>query len=139
MTSNPSRFANVIPNMKRDDHEVWVLCCAWHSERCGEQGYLSECLGFAHAGITAEGDNRVLYQKVAKELLSRLKSGKHKFGAINKGNIDWNCAVFLMDLASTMQQKMNEDQDKVQMCAESYILVDFLRLLYLVNLYAADV
>eukprot|EP01083_Nonionella_stella_P007397 21386_1 len=147
MTSNPSRFANVIPNMKRDDHEVWVLCCAWHSERCGEQGYLSECLGFAHAGITAEGDNRVLYQKVAKELLSRLKSGKHKFGVISKGNTDWNCAVSiqqtvfnrlekfcLMDLASTMQQKivgegkalfqvwMNEDQDKVQMCAESYSL-----------------
>eukprot|EP01084_Bolivina_argentea_P033699 62319_1 len=79
MTSNPSRFANVIPNMKRDDHEVLVLCCACYSERCGEQGYLSECLGF---------DNRVLYQKVAKELLSRLKSGKHTFGAINKGNID---------------------------------------------------
>eukprot|EP01083_Nonionella_stella_P292168 993793_1 len=100
-------WANVIPNTKRDDHEVLVLCCACYSERCGEQGYLSECLA----------TEKRLYQKVAKELLSRLKSGKHKFGAINKGNIDWNCAVFLMDLASTMQQKMNEDQDKVQMCA----------------------
>eukprot|EP01083_Nonionella_stella_P303030 1047262_1 len=124
------RYANVIPNIARDDHEVLVLCCAikptisWHNERCGEQGYLSECLA----------TEKRLYQKVAKELLSRLKSGKHKFGAINKGNIDWNCAVFLMDLASTMQQKivgegkalfqvwMNEDQDKVQMCAESYSL-----------------
>lgn len=28
------------------------------------------------AGMTAEGDNRVLYQKVAKELLSRLQKGK---------------------------------------------------------------
>eukprot|EP01083_Nonionella_stella_P007398 21388_1 len=74
-------------------------------------------------GIVNDAVSKRLYQKVAKELLSRLKSGKHKFGAINKGNIDWNCAVFLMDLASTMQQKMNEDQDKVQMCAESYILV----------------
>eukprot|EP01083_Nonionella_stella_P007396 21382_1 len=158
------RYANVIPNIARDDHEVLVLCCAikptisWHSnavgnitrERCGGQGYLSinrlsECIGFAHAGMTAEGDNRVLYQKVTKELLSRLKSGKHKFGVISKGNTDWNCAVSiqqtvfnrlekfcLMDLASTMQQKivgegkalfqvwMNEDQDKVQMCAEAY-------------------
>ena len=37
-------------------------------ERCGGQGYLSVnkfgvILGFAHAGMTAEGDNRVLMQK----------------------------------------------------------------------------
>lgn len=37
-------------------------------ERCGGQGYLSvnkfgAILGFAHAGMTAEGDNRVLMQK----------------------------------------------------------------------------
>ncbi|KAG1666186.1 hypothetical protein FOA52_012033 [Chlamydomonas sp. UWO 241] len=56
--------------------------CAWHieecattcRERCGGQGYLSvnrfgSILGFAHAGMTAEGDNRVLMQKVAKETL----------------------------------------------------------------------
>ncbi|MEW5311993.1 MAG: hypothetical protein WDW38_003658 [Sanguina aurantia] len=71
--------------------EVMVLCCAikplcaWNAEetgtvcreRCGGQGYLScnrfgAILGFAHAGMTAEGDNRVLMQKVAKELLSML-------------------------------------------------------------------
>ena len=44
-------------------------------ERCGGQGYLScnrfgQILGFAHAGMTAEGDNRVLMMKVAKEYLS---------------------------------------------------------------------
>ena len=44
-------------------------------ERCGGQGYLSvnrfgQILGFAHAGMTAEGDNRVLFQKVAKEYSS---------------------------------------------------------------------
>uniref|UniRef100_A0A7S3QUT3 Acyl-coenzyme A oxidase n=1 Tax=Dunaliella tertiolecta TaxID=3047 RepID=A0A7S3QUT3_DUNTE len=68
--------------------EVVVLCCAikplcsWNiedtattcRERCGGQGYLSvnrfgSLIGFAHAGMTAEGDNRVLMQKVAKELL----------------------------------------------------------------------
>lgn len=71
--------------------EVVVLCCAikplcgWNAEecattsreRCGGQGYLSvnrfgSLMGFAHAGMTAEGDNRVLMQKVAKELLPML-------------------------------------------------------------------
>lgn len=71
--------------------EVIVLCCAikplcaWNAEdtattcreRCGGQGYLSvnrfgALIGFAHAGMTAEGDNRVLMVKVAKELLSML-------------------------------------------------------------------
>ncbi|EIE22640.1 acyl-CoA oxidase [Coccomyxa subellipsoidea C-169] len=71
--------------------EVIMLCCAikplcaWNAqetgttcrERCGGQGYLSvnkfgAIIGFAHAGMTAEGDNRVLMQKVAKEYLSTL-------------------------------------------------------------------
>eukprot|EP00916_Digyalum_oweni_P012750 GHVL01021053.1.p1 GENE.GHVL01021053.1~~GHVL01021053.1.p1 ORF type:complete len:477 (+),score=41.75 GHVL01021053.1:628-2058(+) len=75
--SDPSDFA-----------EVAILCCAikpqvsWHAERlvatcrerCGGQGYVScnmfgEMIGFSHAGITAEGDNRVLWQKVTKDLL----------------------------------------------------------------------
>lgn len=59
--------------------------CAWNSnevattarERCGGQGYLSvnrfgSIIGFAHAGMTAEGDNSVLMQKVAKEYLVTL-------------------------------------------------------------------
>jgi len=72
-----------------------ILCCAlkpmvtWHGnetglvcrERCGGQGYLScnrfgEVVGGAHAGMTAEGDNSVLMQKVAKELLDLLRSGQ---------------------------------------------------------------
>merc|ERR1712083_575357 len=73
------------------------------------------------------------------------RTGKHKFGKIGNGGINWDCpvslqqAVFcklekicLMDLASTMQKKimgqkkplfqvwMNEDQDKVQIAAEAY-------------------
>lgn len=57
--------------------------CGWNCERagsvcrerCGGQGYLScnrfgHIIGFAHAAVTAEGDNRVLMQKTAKELLS---------------------------------------------------------------------
>ncbi|CAG9460846.1 unnamed protein product [Pedinophyceae sp. YPF-701] len=73
--------------------EIVMLCCGikplctWNSEtvgttcreRCGGQGYLSvnrlgSIIGFAHAGMTAEGDNRVLMQKVAKELLSVAQS-----------------------------------------------------------------
>ena len=73
---------------EKDKMEVLILCCVlkplvtWHAEntatttreRCGGQGYLSanrfgEAIGGAHAGLTAEGDNRVLMQKVTKELL----------------------------------------------------------------------
>ena len=79
------RFAN---QSETDHAEVVRLCCiikplvTWHAEnsmsicreRCGGQGYLAanrfgEGIAGAHAGITAEGDNRVIQQKVAKELL----------------------------------------------------------------------
>merc|ERR1719419_2232420 len=71
--------------------EVVTQCCAikplasWlleevvsvTRERCGGQGYLSAnrfgtFLGLAHAAMTAEGDNSVLMQKVAKEHLAFL-------------------------------------------------------------------
>jgi len=79
------RFAN---QSEADHAEVVRLCCiikplvTWHSEnsvsvcreRCGGQGYVAsnrfgEGIAGAHAGITAEGDNRVIQQKVSKELL----------------------------------------------------------------------
>jgi len=76
-----------VPEMPRclglGQAESVALCCAlkplcsWHAletattcrERCGGQGYLScnrfgQIIGFGHAGVTAEGDNRVLMQKV---------------------------------------------------------------------------
>nr|CAB3219773.1 acyl-coenzyme A oxidase 3, peroxisomal [Phallusia mammillata] len=68
--------------------KVVIYCCVikalvgWHvgkvsnitRERCGGQGYLScnrfgALIGSAHAAMTAEGDNSVLMQKVAKEKL----------------------------------------------------------------------
>lgn len=78
------------------DHlEVVTLCCAikalvgWHvgemasvgRERCGGQGYLScnrfgSFIGSSHASMTAEGDNSVLMQKVAKEKLAIFKPVK---------------------------------------------------------------
>jgi len=52
-------------------------------ERCGGQGYLScnrfgTFLGLAHAAMTAEGDNSVLMQKVAKEHLGFLMKNPPK-------------------------------------------------------------
>lgn len=80
-------------NKSDEDYgEVVRLCCiakpliTWHTEntaticreRCGGQGFLSanrfgEALSGAHAGITAEGDNKVIQQKVSKELLELVK------------------------------------------------------------------
>ena len=73
---------------KETNRELIKMCCVikpmvtWHAEntatigreRCGGQGFLAcnrfgEAIAGAHAGITAEGDNSVLMQKVAKELL----------------------------------------------------------------------
>eukprot|EP00494_Astrolonche_serrata_P028154 UN28419 len=91
-----------------DSQQLVILCCiikptvTWHvnesanicRERCGGQGYLSvnriaECVPGAHAGMTAEGDNRVLFQKACKELLDRLQKRKYKFPR-TKGPIDLN-------------------------------------------------
>merc|ERR1711983_609455 len=77
--------------------EIVTMCCAikpiasWHleevvtttRERCGGQGYLSvnrfgTLLGLAHAAMTAEGDNSVLMQKVAKEHLGKLMKSPPK-------------------------------------------------------------
>lgn len=78
--------------------EVVRLCCVikpmitWNLrdvatrsvERCGGQGYLScnrlaESIGFAHSGITAEGDNSILMQKVVKELMSSIERKEYKY------------------------------------------------------------
>ena len=78
--------------------EVIRLCCVikpmitWNLrdvatrsvERCGGQGYLScnrmaESIGFAHSGITAEGDNSILMQKVTKELMGSIEKKEYKF------------------------------------------------------------
>lgn len=80
-----------------------IICCAvkpligWYGanlgticrERCGGQGYLSEnlfgdAIATAHACMTAEGDNRVLWQKASKELTSIFASPY--YDALNR---DW--------------------------------------------------
>tara|TARA_A100001015_G_scaffold267936_1_gene318406 strand:- start:886 stop:2811 length:1926 start_codon:yes stop_codon:yes gene_type:complete len=96
---------NRFENQSEDDYEeVSKLCCiikpliSWHAEntatkcreRCGGQGFLAanrfgEAISGSHAGITAEGDNRVILQKVTKELLDDLnKSDVMKYFIISK-------------------------------------------------------
>ena len=46
-------------------------------ERCGGQGYISankfgDYLAIAHAGLTAEGDNRVLMVKICKDMITNV-------------------------------------------------------------------
>merc|ERR1712008_552549 len=60
-------------------------------ERSGGQGYLScnrfgTFLGLAHAAMTAEGDNSVLMQKVAKERLGELMKSRTKIPLPSSGN-----------------------------------------------------
>ena len=58
-------------------------------ERCGGGSYLShsivpEGIIGAHSGMTAEGDNRVLMQKVVKDILSDMQKKKHDLPQITQ-------------------------------------------------------
>jgi len=90
-----TKVKNAWANQPKDGSQhldvVRMVCAikpmsSWHlgnvvtasRERCGGQGYLSASrigtyFGSAHAGQTAEGDNSVLMQKVAKEHLGLFK------------------------------------------------------------------
>lgn len=133
-----------------NNEEVASIC----RERCGGQGYLSvnrlgQIIGFSHAGITAEGDNRVLFQKVTKELLGFLQAGKKKLPSAGKTFsaagptllldptyqkhlFAQREAAYLLELARRMEKKMKagaglfqvwmmEESDLVQAVAMSYI------------------
>jgi len=143
-----------------------IYCCAikplvtWHAgntsvigrERCGGQGFLScnrfaEAIMGAHAGMTAEGDNAVLMQKVAKELLTLYQSGnitpppssQHKPGIpMGIGSVEGLQSLIeiryhrvLTQLATTMQTNisngktvfqlwMHEESDLVQGLAHAF-------------------
>eukprot|EP01137_Pigoraptor_chileana_P037393 Opistho-2@34398 len=154
--ANPSTLAAPV--------ELVILCSAikamvsWNNEevgttcreRCGGQGYLSanrfgQIIGFAHAGMTAEGDNRVLMQKVTKELLSLLQSGKwqpventgEEFkGAKDFGNpayqkylLDQREGRLILKLGERMMQKMGSGKElfDVWMYEESDLVQDVAR------------
>ena len=93
--------------------DVVRMCCAikpmssWHlnktvtvcRERCGGQGYLSinrfgTIFASAHAGMTAEGDNSVLMQKVAKEHLGLFKP--HKWEVQDSDVKNYHHLIYLM-------------------------------------------
>jgi len=152
-----NRYAGV--EGKKDDHEVMILATVikpistWNQsevgnvtrERAGGQGYLcvnrlSDGIAFGHSGMTAEGDNSVLMQKVAKELGWRLQKGKHKFperrAETRNLNKLFNMIVLrektcLMGLGMAMKTKtkagksifevwMLEESEAVQRTARSY-------------------
>ena len=79
----------VFSNPKGHENEMIRMCCAvkglasWNfekvstvcRERCGGGGYtahakIHEGITTSHSGMTAEGDNRVLMQKIVKDILS---------------------------------------------------------------------
>jgi len=105
--------------------KIVTMCCAikpiasWHleevvtttRERCGGQGYLSAnrfgtFLGLAHAAMTAEGDNSVLMQKVAKERLGELMKSKPKLPEIAADKKQFSNREFLHYLLETRELKL---------------------------------
>ena len=135
--------------------EIVTMCCAikpmasWHCEevasttreRCGGQGYLS-CnrfgmfIGLAHAAMTAEGDNAVLMQKVAKERLTAFRPKKLEAPAADLHDLSFlhyllenREQMMFMALGGKLMQAgpsglyqswMLEESDLVQGCAKSY-------------------
>merc|ERR1712142_901599 len=103
--------------------EIVTMCCAvkpmasWHCEdttsicreRTGGQGYLScnrfgTFLGLAHAAMTAEGDNSVLMQKVAKEHLGFLS--KNPINLQKPANTDLKESQYLMYLLRAREDRL---------------------------------
>lgn len=120
-------------------------CATTTRERCGGQGYLTAnylgmSIGFSHAGISAEGDNAVLIQKVAKELMAAVQKGNIVYPKVswnkkfnNEGLIQ---LIMLREqkllalLSKNMQQKMKnaslfdvwmkQESDTIQALGKSF-------------------
>jgi acyl-CoA oxidase len=99
-------------------------------------------IAFAHAGITAEGDNAVLFQKVTKELLAAMQNGSFQPAAIPSDAIPWTTnlntllqlfkareAKNLTDLASKLQEGMSQGKSlfDIWMKEESDLIQDTAR------------
>jgi len=106
--------------------DVVRMCCAikpmtaWHlnktvtvsRERCGGQGYLSvnrlgTIFASAHAGMTAEGDNSVLMQKVAKEHMGLFKP--HALERPHDGVVDPGNVHHLMYMLKARENQLHSD------------------------------
>jgi len=87
-----NRSRDIFKNSKGHEHDLLSLCCitktmlGWNlmkvantcRERCGGMGYLAvakfgDYIAMAHASVTAEGDNRVLMTKIAKDYMTNIK------------------------------------------------------------------
>lgn len=87
---------DLFANPKGRENEIIRVCCAvkglatWNlekvstvtRERCGGGGYtaharIAEGIAGSHSGMTAEGDNRVLMQKIVKDILSDMQKDLH--------------------------------------------------------------
>lgn len=122
---------------------IVILCCVikplvtWNferassicRERCGGQGYLSNnllpsCIGFAHAGLTAEGDNAVLMQKVSKELLTLFSNGQYLLQKDdNNREHDWNFCCpnnLLKILELRLLIQLNQLREKISTTTDLY-------------------
>ena len=124
-------------------------CASICRERCGGQGYLAvnelgNHIGFSHAGMTAEGDNSVLMQKVTKELLAAIDAKRVTYAAFNQASVGdvsklttlltlvrGREIVLVTTLAKNMKTKlgkgetlfnvwMKEESDLVQAVARAY-------------------
>ena len=87
-----------------------VPCCTFFKINTF-QGYLSAnrfgtFLGLAHAAMTAEGDNSVLMQKVAKERLGELMKSKPKLPEIAADKKQFSNREFLHYLLETRELKL---------------------------------
>lgn len=88
---------NIFAQPKGHEHEMIRIFCVvksmmgWHfeqtssicRERCGGGSYLShsvipEGIAGSHSAMTAEGDNRVLMQKVVKDIISDVQKKIHR-------------------------------------------------------------
>jgi len=123
--------------------------CSWNlervasimRERCGGAGYLScsrfgTFIGLAHAAMTAEGDNSVLMNKVAKEQLTMFKPTKLSPVDFDLGSRDFlhyvlgaNEQLKFIELGKTMMAAGRQglfdawslaNQDLVQAAAHAY-------------------
>jgi acyl-CoA oxidase len=91
---NHNYTKNIFQSPQGHEHDLSMLCCVtkcllgWNlekvastcRERSGGQGYLAcnrfgEYINISHAGMTAEGDNRVLMTKVVKDMINNIVKG----------------------------------------------------------------
>jgi len=124
------RWAQQAPDGSEHSEIVTMCCvikpfCGWNlenltslaRERTGGQGYLAvnrfgTFLGLAHAAVTAEGDNSVLMQKVAKERLAAFRPTK-----LTPPATDLHCLDYLHYLVAQREQVLFKQLGKAMMAA----------------------